>query len=237
MIKKIFFVILALVVIGAIVPDTSKGNSANTTQDSESTAKKEEAVLEAENKEAEDSRNELAESDNNADINEDAQAIEGQEPEEVPRDSTVYSKDDLANEIILRYNEQNPDNKVEPEMVENWLTGGYDQATEIYIGDYQISFGYADATPTYRIHSYKDKSKENREEFIETAIIWIRAIHGFPEDTLNSIADSFLNNEDPDIFSVKVGYNKYKYISYETRPPIWDRYKDATYWIFCYEDY
>ena len=31
MIKKIFFVILALVVIGAIVPDTSKGNSANTT--------------------------------------------------------------------------------------------------------------------------------------------------------------------------------------------------------------
>ena len=69
MIKKIIFVILALAVIGAIVPDTSTGNSANTTQDSESIAKKEVAASEAGNKEAEDSQNELAESDNNADIN------------------------------------------------------------------------------------------------------------------------------------------------------------------------
>ena len=33
--------------------------------------------------------------------------------EEAPRNTTVYSKDDLANEIILRYNEQNPDNTPE----------------------------------------------------------------------------------------------------------------------------
>lgn len=115
--------------------------------------------------------------------------MEEKETEVAPRDTTVYSKDNLANEIILRYNKQNPDNKVEPDMVENWLTGGYDQATEIYMGDYQVSFNYADGTPTYDIFSYKDKSEENREEFIETAIIWIRAIH---ELDVRPIVDAYL---------------------------------------------
>ena len=190
--KYSLLTIIVLCIIGEFLPDNVDDNTGKQTVEN-----------------TQDSQNELTESDNNADINEEDQDIEGQETEEVPRDTTVYSKDDLANEIILRYNEQNPDNTVEPEMVENWLTGGYDQATEIHMGDYHISFGYADATPTYSIYSYKEKSEENREEFIETAITWIRAIHGFSEDTLNSIADSFLKNENPDIFSVKVGYNKY----------------------------
>jgi hypothetical protein len=221
MLKNLFLFFIILGIIGSFLPDKAGGNDTEK-QEVES---------------SQGSYNEPEESNNNTDLIEDPLDMKDKKSEEAPRNTTVYSKDDLANEIILRYNEQNPDNTVEPEMVENWLTGGYDQATEIHMGDYHISFGYADATPTYSIYSYKEKSEENREEFIETAITWIRAIHGFSEDTLNSIADSFLKNENPDIFSVKVGYNKYKYIAYENRPSVWDRYKDATYWIFCYEDY
>ena len=51
--------------------------------------------------------NKPEESNNNTDLIEDSLDMEEKETEEVPRDTTVYSKDNLANEIILRYNKQN----------------------------------------------------------------------------------------------------------------------------------
>ena len=212
MIKKILLTLLALLLLSAILPGLSKDNSNEEFEPENTSNQKSDTAL----------------------THEDSQEIK-EEGIENKQEEVYYSKDKNANEIINRYNRQNPDSQVEPYMVENWLTGGYDQATDITIDDYEIHFGYADGTPTYSFFSYADLSEENKEEFLNKTLAWIRAIHEFSDETMDRISNYFLNNSNPELFTIQVEYNKYKYISYKEQPTNYGY--DCSYWIFCYEDY
>ena len=178
MIKKIFFVILALAVIGAIVPDTSKGNSANTTQDSESTVETEEAASEAENKEAEEQEDKDTEESK-------AETPEEKKPEK--KEEVIYTKEKYVNDYIVKYNRLYPDNMVELDMVDYWLTGGGNYATTVTFDEYVIDFGEADGYPMYHIWTDNGIDEDNKDAFIDEAMKWIDVILELSDENMEVV--------------------------------------------------
>lgn len=180
MIKRIFFVILALAVIGALAPNSSEGNSANTDIKTENAIDKEEEEAETDLEEAEEN-----ESEEKADKQE---AVHSQDS----APAVVYSKDTLANGIIIRYNLLNPDNPVTPDMVENWVNGAMDDATNVFLEDMTVKFGYADGNPNFECLSDREYNSDNRNEFVEESMYWIRATYDFVEGNTADKLEAFL---------------------------------------------
>lgn len=178
MIKKIFFVILALAVIGAIVPDTSTGNSANTPQDSESTAKKEEAASEAENKETEEQEDKDTEESK-------TETPKEKKPEK--KEEVIYTKEKYVNDYIVKYNRRYPDNMVEQDMVDYWLTGGGNYATTVTFDKFVIDFGEADGYPMYHLWADNGIDEDNKDAFIDEAMKWIDVIFELSDENMEIV--------------------------------------------------
>ena len=96
-------------------------------------------------------------------------------PKEDNNEKEIYSPDRYANEIIIQFNEQNPDRPVTHEMVKTWTTGG-GEATLVSFEDYCMQFGHVDGYATFLIFSDREKEKRNKDTFIDESVKWAKAI-------------------------------------------------------------
>lgn len=97
-----------------------------------------------------------------------------------------FSEDSRTNRDIVVYNEQNPDNAVELDMVENWETGD-GIATRVTFEGFCIQFGHNEGVPVYALWSDNDNNEKNKDAFILESLKWFKAIYGFEDWELDDI--------------------------------------------------
>ena len=164
---------IVLVLIGSILPDSSEKDSKEDT---------EETVSKIENLEETDKIENPAEP-----------AIpDVQEELEEKKEEVFFTKEKSVNEVINKYNELYPDNPVEPDMVEYWMAGGGNYATDVTFDDFNIHFGEGDGEPMHHLYSDKKRNEENKEFFVNESIKWISVIFDLKDEELEPIYDKLM---------------------------------------------
>lgn len=147
---------------------------------------------------------------------EDTNDLEDDNPEESidgEKEDIIYSPDRYANEIIIQFNDQNPDTPVTLDMVETWTTGG-GEATLVTYEDYCMQFGHVDGYATFLIFSDKEKNEDNKEAFLDESVKWTKAIFTGTYYDVNQIIKKAFESESIVKTELEYHYQKY-HIRYE----------------------
>lgn len=174
--KKIVLIVIVLVLIGSVLPDSSEKYSREDT---------EETVSKTEDSEEEDEIEDSVE----------PETTDVQEVLEEKKEEVFFTKERSVNEAINKYNERYPDNPVEPDMVEYWMAGGGNYATDVTFDDFSIHFGEGDGDPMYNLYSDIENNEENKEYFVDETIKWIAVIFNLEDEELESIYNNLMYDD------------------------------------------
>ena len=204
--KRIIIIVIVLVLIGSVLPDSPEKNSS---EGAEETVGKTEEVNDSD--ETVGKTEDVNDSDETKD-NVELEESNTEKKSDKEKEEVFFTKEKSVNDAINRYNERYPDDLVVPSMVEYWMAGGGNYATTVDFDDFQIEFNEGDGEPIYNFRSDIDIYSDNKEFFIERSLKWIEVIFNLSDDEMDVVRDRLSEDESEIFFDFNKNRN---YLSYE----------------------